>query len=114
MFFCFCFCYFHRNDILNIRWSSPADTFPKFAQVIKLPTYTYSVLLGFTVCVGGLTEFIVKQASPSLHEFFISIGHKLSEISRVAQVLLAIFRDYQKVDRLELYHPLQANFSGTC
>ena len=55
--FLFCFC---RNEIESINWGSPANTFPRFIKLLQLPVYMYSVLLGLTVSVGGLTESLVS------------------------------------------------------
>ncbi|KAG8544447.1 hypothetical protein GDO81_022483 [Engystomops pustulosus] len=35
---------------------SPSQAFPRITQLLALPTYTYCVLMGLTVSVGGLTE----------------------------------------------------------
>ena len=42
------------------NWGSPGTTFPRFTQLLSLPVYAYSVLLGLTVSVGGLTESLVS------------------------------------------------------
>ncbi len=63
-----------------MNWAVPATTFPKFVDLLALPTYTYNVLLGLTVSVGGLTESLV---SFSLSVVFVV----LPETLRIANVL---------------------------
>lgn len=50
----------YRNDIVSINWAAPGDTFPRFTQLLQCEGYRYSVLLGLTVSVGGLTESLVR------------------------------------------------------
>eukprot|EP00058_Branchiostoma_floridae_P020621 XP_002606111.1 hypothetical protein BRAFLDRAFT_88021 [Branchiostoma floridae] len=55
----------HREELLNLfpekdketlNWASAAECYPKLMPVLSLKSYTYPVLLGLTVSVGGLTE----------------------------------------------------------
>ena len=43
-----------------MNWAVPASTFPKFVELLSLPSYNYNMLLGLTVSVGGLTESLVS------------------------------------------------------
>ncbi len=54
--------HFFRDEITKINWSAPAVTFPKLTELLSLPQYTYTVLLGLTVSVGGLTETLVSRS----------------------------------------------------
>jgi hypothetical protein len=56
------FSYFlhYRSEIDKINWAAPSDTFPRFAKLLGCDSYTYNVLLGFTVSVGGITESLVS------------------------------------------------------
>lgn len=45
----------------EINWLSHSDTFPKFTQMLNLPSYTESLLLGLIASVGGLTESLVSD-----------------------------------------------------
>ena len=44
-----------------INWAAAAETFPKFTKLFDLPTYSYNVLLGLVISVGGLTESLVRD-----------------------------------------------------
>lgn len=44
----------------TINWISASDTFPLFVQLLSLPAYSYSILLGLIGSVGGLTEGLVS------------------------------------------------------
>ena len=53
-------CILCRHEASLLNWALPADTFPCFVQLLSVPVYTHSVLLGMTVSVGGLTESLVS------------------------------------------------------
>jgi hypothetical protein len=44
----------------EINWIAASDTFPRFTQLLAFRPFTYSVLLGLVVSVGGLTESVVR------------------------------------------------------
>ena len=50
----------YRNLLDSINWASPGDTFQRFTKLLAFPFYSYNVLLGLTVSVGGLTESVVR------------------------------------------------------
>ena len=54
---------YFRSEIGEINWTVPAIAFPRMTRLLSLSSYKYSVLLGFTVSVGGLTESLVSQMS---------------------------------------------------
>jgi hypothetical protein len=45
---------------LEINWNAESDTFPRFTQLLAVETYTYCVMLGLVVSVGGITEKLVR------------------------------------------------------
>jgi xanthine/uracil/vitamin C permease (AzgA family) len=47
----------------EIKWIAASDTFPRFTQLLAFTPFTYSVLLGLVVSVGGLTETLVRDNS---------------------------------------------------
>ena len=51
---------FPRDEMEYFDWKLSSDTFPKFAKLLSLSTYTYYILLGLTVSAGGLTESLVR------------------------------------------------------
>ena len=53
------------SEHASLDWASPSETFPRFIRLLEYPAYTYSVLLGLTVSVGGITGFLVS-GRPSL------------------------------------------------
>nr|XP_022315849.1 tubulin-specific chaperone D-like [Crassostrea virginica] len=91
---------FPKSVIEGINWGAPSDTFCLFTQLLALDTYLYHVLLGLTVSVGGLTESLVIHSSSSLHAYLRSIGKDLQKMTHFGEVLLQIFKDYQREDRV--------------
>ena len=64
-----------------MNWAVPASTFPKFVELLSLPSYNYNILLGLTVSVGGLTESLVSTYSDGMvvseRVKFISLKFKI-------------------------------------
>ncbi|XP_060071725.1 tubulin-specific chaperone D-like [Ylistrum balloti] len=93
---------FPREESEKLNWAAPSDTFPLFTKLLKCSTYRYSVLLGLTVSVGGLTESLVIYSSGSLHTYLRTINKDLTQMSQFVDVVIQIFESYIKVDRVSL------------
>ena len=83
-----------------VKWGIESETFPLFVQLIKLPGYVERILIGLVVSVGGLTERLVKESSHSLFTLLETMPEP--EIINFCNIMLKIFKDYQKVDRVSL------------
>ena len=77
---------FHSDECAHINWGASSNTFPKFTRLLKEPTFSYCVLLGLTVSVGGLTESLVSCANftnfvqflnRNFHKFVMQFSHIL-------------------------------------
>ncbi|XP_071963233.1 tubulin-specific chaperone D-like [Antedon mediterranea] len=90
---------FPRSDIVGLNWAAPSDIFPKVTELLKLDIYRYSVILGLTVSVGGLTESLVKHSSQSLTGYLNRLQDGV-ELSAFANTLLDVFKNFHKVDRV--------------
>lgn len=93
---------FPKSEIDNINWAAPSDTFPRFARLLGCDSYTYSVLLGFTVSVGGITESLVKYSSSSMDSYLRNIQSDKEQLLKFTKVLIQIFTDYLKKDRVSI------------
>ncbi|WAQ96622.1 TBCD-like protein [Mya arenaria] len=93
---------YHEDVCKSLNWAAPCDTFPLFTQLIKYPTYTYSVILGLAVSVGGITGFLVKHSSAALHSYLRNVAKDIPEMTRITSTITKVFKDYQKVDRVSL------------
>ncbi|XP_013417607.2 tubulin-specific chaperone D-like [Lingula anatina] len=93
---------FPWEEIKGLNWAVPSDTFPRLTKLLSVPVYCYSVLLGMTVSVGGLTESLVKHSGTSLIGYLKSLSNDAGAVQNFADVLIKIFKDYQKVDRVSL------------
>ncbi|CAG9860286.1 unnamed protein product [Phyllotreta striolata] len=100
-------------DVLN--WKSSSVTFPKFVQLAKLPAFTYNIMVGLICSIGGLTETLVKDSSSS---FFSMLKTEASPsfIQELSDVILKIFMDYQKIDRITvpMFRFLDKLFDSGC
>uniref|UniRef100_A0A8V5HI46 Tubulin-specific chaperone D n=1 Tax=Melopsittacus undulatus TaxID=13146 RepID=A0A8V5HI46_MELUD len=54
---------FPRSEKETLNWNAASEAFPRITQLLALPAYQYSVLLGLSVSVGGLTETTVRRQS---------------------------------------------------
>ncbi|CAH1996514.1 unnamed protein product [Acanthoscelides obtectus] len=95
---------FIKEECDDLNWNSGSATFPKFVQLVYLPSYTYNVMLGLICSIGGLTDSLVKHSSAS---FFTSLKAELKtrgvgELHRICDVILKIFMDHHKVDRITI------------
>ncbi|XP_019615055.1 PREDICTED: LOW QUALITY PROTEIN: tubulin-specific chaperone D-like [Branchiostoma belcheri] len=93
---------FPEKDKETLNWASAAECYPKLMPVLSLKSYTYPVLLGLTVSVGGLTESLVKHSSQSLNGYMLKISDNEEGLTAISDTLLTIFNNYLKVDRVSL------------
>ncbi|VEL19965.1 unnamed protein product [Protopolystoma xenopodis] len=57
-------CILSECEVLN--WMSAEVTFNYFVQLLDIPEFSYSLMLGLLVSVGGLTEKTARCSSESL------------------------------------------------
>ncbi|KAL4240380.1 hypothetical protein ACF0H5_001170 [Mactra antiquata] len=93
---------FPEKEIGLINWAAPGDTFPRFTKLLDCDKYRYSVLLGLTVSVGGLTESLVKHSSTQLQSYLRNMCKDVDELTKITSTLTEIFHDYHKVDRVSI------------
>ncbi|XP_050437546.1 tubulin-specific chaperone D isoform X2 [Adelges cooleyi] len=51
---------FKKKDSFN--WFTESDSFSVMVKFLSMPEYKYSVLVGLLVCIGGVSESLVKEA----------------------------------------------------
>ncbi|XP_022244717.1 tubulin-specific chaperone D-like [Limulus polyphemus] len=92
----------HRNDLVQVfsqdvchkvNWAAPAETFPLFMMLLCLKTYTYSLLRGVCVSVGGLTESLVKYSRASLLFYLNSVQNDMDTFNYICETLLKVFKN---------------------
>ncbi|XP_021918529.1 tubulin-specific chaperone D [Zootermopsis nevadensis] len=100
----------------EINWIAASDTFPRFIQLLAFRPFTYNVLLGLVVSVGGLTESVVKHSSSSLFSYLKAHHSNSLELERLCKTIIEIFRHHQYVDRITipLFEFLDRLFSSGC
>nr|XP_023027464.1 tubulin-specific chaperone D [Leptinotarsa decemlineata] len=109
---------FPKEECEEMNWNSASVTFPKFVQLIQLPPFTYNIILGLVCSVGGMTETLVKNSSSSLFTYLKSeVDVKgLPEIQRICDIILKIFIEHQKIDRItvSMFRFLDKLFDSGC
>ncbi|XP_019853730.1 PREDICTED: tubulin-specific chaperone D-like isoform X2 [Amphimedon queenslandica] len=91
---------FLSEVIKDINWSVAQSSFPFTVQALGLNTYSYRVLLGLVISVGGLTESLVKSSSASLLHY-LSDKSK-DELEPFAVLILKIFDEHSRNPRVIL------------
>ncbi|XP_067133607.1 tubulin-specific chaperone D [Centruroides vittatus] len=91
---------FPKSLCEEINWSSPADTFPCFVQLLSFEKYTYNLLLGLTVSVGGLTESLVKHSYSSLANYLNGIKSDSTHLKYICDTLVQILSNNLQNERI--------------
>ncbi|XP_063817074.1 tubulin-specific chaperone D [Pseudophryne corroboree] len=93
---------FPRSQAESLNWNAPSQAFPHITQLLGLPIYSYYVLMGLTVSVGGLTESTVRYSAQSLFEYLRTIQSDVEALESFSKTLLRVFRDNQHNDRVSI------------
>ncbi|KAL1132701.1 hypothetical protein AAG570_010653 [Ranatra chinensis] len=83
----------------EINWLS-LNTFPKFTEMISLHTFTYSLMTGLVISVGGLSESLVNASSASFFSYLRS--QPIQELTRICDIIVEIYEKNLKNDRIVL------------
>jgi len=97
----------HRQRLLEIfpkdfcetaNWRSPAESFPKFLQLLPLPEFTRGILSGLVVgggrIAGGGSVPLVGYLNAFPEEEF------QAELERISSIFVEIFKENSKVERV--------------
>uniref|UniRef100_A0A8V5HH56 Tubulin-specific chaperone D n=1 Tax=Melopsittacus undulatus TaxID=13146 RepID=A0A8V5HH56_MELUD len=94
---------FPRSEKETLNWNAASEAFPRITQLLALPAYQYSVLLGLSVSVGGLTETTVRRYSAqSLFDYMKKIQNDSSALESFCETLLKVFEDNLRNDRVSV------------
>ncbi|XP_025217205.1 tubulin-specific chaperone D [Theropithecus gelada] len=93
---------FPRSDVASVNWNAPSQAFSRITQLLGLPTYSYPVLLGLVVSLGGLTESTVRHSTQSLFEYMKGVQSDPQALGSFSRTLLQIFEDNLLNDRVSL------------
>lgn len=100
----------HHTEILQIftqnlcqeelNWNSAADTFPLFIELLRLESYSASLMLGLVASVGGLTESLVKHSSSALFTHLKHLQQTPEEMRRLCGIILQVLIEWINSERL--------------
>lgn len=94
---------FPEDFVKTCNWRSTSQTFPRFVELLKFPVFTYPLLTGFVVSGGSLSDSVMKDANGAVKNYIHASGAMGDqEAIRVGDVLLKIFEDHLKVERVTL------------
>ncbi|KND02583.1 uncharacterized protein SPPG_03041 [Spizellomyces punctatus DAOM BR117] len=91
----------------QIHWNTAADVYPTMMQVLCIPQFRVSTLVGLVVAIGGLSESLVRSSSTNFIDFVNTIPDGMSvdddnrmNLGDLFAALLEVFRQYQRRDRV--------------
>lgn len=100
----------HHSDVLQLftlslcqeelNWNSAADTFPLFIQLLRLESFSSSLMLGLVASVGGLTESLVKHSSSALFAYLKSLQAVPLELQRLCTIIIDVLIEWINSERL--------------
>ncbi|CAG7704511.1 unnamed protein product [Allacma fusca] len=93
--------FFPKDFCTAVNWRATALTFPRFAKVIAYEEFSYDILSGFVISGGSLSDTILKDAHGAINSYLYECEtSNKKELLRVGQILLEIFRNNFKVERI--------------
>ncbi|TPX61395.1 hypothetical protein SpCBS45565_g07278 [Spizellomyces sp. 'palustris'] len=91
----------------QIHWNTAADVYPTLMQVLCIPQFRVSTLVGLVVAIGGLSESLVRSSSTNFIDFVNTIPDGMNvddnnsmNLGDLFAALLEVFRQYQRHDRV--------------
>jgi hypothetical protein len=108
----------HRMNDKLFLWSNPVHVFPFLTLIFSSDVYFYSLLLGWTVSMGGLTEALVKESSVALvgHCRLMTSSDDTEFLNKLCSTLLLIHTNNMSKDRvvIPLLKSLEIIFRSDC
>lgn len=102
---------------IAMNWKQSSFVFPFLGDLLKSDVYFHSIISGFVISVGGLTEAIVKDSSKVLLKWCREQkkNENYRSLSMLSESILKLFGEYEKNDRvvlpmLKTLHLLFQNF----
>eukprot|EP00794_Sanderia_malayensis_P017380 gene17380-19119_t len=89
---------FPKSEIPDLYWDVLPEVTPKITQLLSLPAYRYSVLIGLTVSAGGLTESLVRCTSDSLLQYLRT--RQREQLDCLSDTILEILKNNKFKDRI--------------
>ena len=91
---------YHENEELVYFWDLPQCVFPLIIPLISLPEYSYYILRGLCLSLGGITMSTSDNSIKALDEFVNKFtGDKTMLGNLILDGFFRIFETYKKVER---------------
>lgn len=78
---------FRKKDSFN--WFTESDSFSVMVKFLSMPEYKYPVLVGLLVCIGGVSESLVKEACHNFSQHMKSIAD--DEFENLCNDIIAVW-----------------------
>ena len=92
------------NSDSVVNWANPAHVFSFLALLLESTEYFHSIISGFVIAVGGLTESVVKESEAALLDFCRSKikANQTASLLQLIKSLVDIFDSSENNDRVIL------------
>lgn len=101
--------YAFKSLDISFSWSNPAHVFPFLTMLFKSKIYCYSIISGWVIAMGGLTEAVVKESSIALIEYCrVAVKSDVEFISTLTSFFLQLLKENSSNDRVKI--PLLKTF----
>jgi hypothetical protein len=85
-------------------WANPAVTFRFLVLALELDFYFHSIISGFVISVGGLSEAVVKESSAALLKWCRSkkLSKNFRQLEMLASSFITLFEAHTHDDRVTI------------
>ncbi|KAI9172975.1 hypothetical protein H9P43_007106 [Blastocladiella emersonii ATCC 22665] len=86
----------------SLDWSNSASVLAAVAPVLAEPFYRETAVLGYLLCMGGMTESLVKAAGQVLMDHLEGLADDDAALAAATDAILATLTSNYRVDRVVL------------
>lgn len=91
------------NDFI-FYWNQPHGVYPVVVPLLAFPEYTYYIIKGLCVSVGGITESIVKYSLGALTQFISATAkddkNAKEVFNSIFESIIRVLEEHQKEERI--------------
>lgn len=89
---------FPEDNVQPDSWSTSYEMLNRFVLLMPIPVFSYHLLQGFIISIGGLTESLVKNSSKAFFSWLSS--QELEEQQRITNLIITIYENNLNDDRI--------------
>jgi hypothetical protein len=100
---------YQDNDQLIYFWDMPQSVFPLIVPLIRYPTFSYSILRGLCLSLGGITATTADSCVNAVDDYINTYeGNKFDIATLVIDNFFTLFDRYKRIERFitPIFHTL--------